>query len=111
MVCVEREFPLHVIEKQPLAQVLVLEKLRIRASQPSRDVSECGRVETWFAGYRWILTRLRAPAQDGVELDIRWLGQRLREVDRTGDASLVDDHVGSVYVTMDEDGFVGDEQR
>ena len=39
------------------------------------------------------------------------MGQRFREVDKAGDASLVDDHVGSVQVTMDEDGFVGGEQR
>jgi hypothetical protein len=76
--------------------VLAFEQLRIRAVQPSGDLCEGGLVEPWLAGYWWILTRLRAPAQDGVELDIRWLGQRLREVDKTGDASLVDDHVGSV---------------
>ena len=78
------------------AQVLVLEKLRIRASQPSRDVSECGLVEPSFVGCGRVLSRLRAPAQDGIELDIRWLSQRLCEVDKTGDASLVDDHVGSM---------------
>ena len=37
VVCVERELPLHVIEEQPLAQMLALEQLRIRAPQPSRD--------------------------------------------------------------------------
>ena len=96
VVCVERELPLHVIEEQPLAQMLALEQLRVRAVQPSGDLCECGLVEPSFVGCGRVLSRLRAPAQDGIELDIRWLSQRLREVDQTGDASLVDDHVGSM---------------
>ena len=109
VVCVQRELPQHVIEVQPLAQMLALEQLRIRAVQPSGDLCECGLVEPSFAGCGWVLSRLRAPAQDGIELGIRWLSQRLREVNKTGDASLVDDHVGSMEITMDEDGFVGGE--
>src|ERR1041384_610757 len=91
--------------------MLALEQLRIRAVQPSGDLCECGLVEPSLAGRGWVLLRPRAPAQDGIELDIRWLSQRLREVDKTGDASLVDDHVGSMQVTMDENGLVGGEQR
>lgn len=93
---VYREFHVHVIEVQPLAQMIALEQLRIRAVQPSGDLCERGLVEPSFAGFGWVLLRLRAPAQNGIELDIRWLSQRLREVDKTGDASLVDDYVGSV---------------
>src|SRR5438309_28083 len=70
VVCVYRELPLHVIEKQPLAQVLALEQFGVRAVQPSGDLGECGLVEPSFAGYGWVLARLRTPAQDGVELDI-----------------------------------------
>ncbi len=35
VVCVQRELPQHVIEEQPLAQMIALEQLRIRAVQPS----------------------------------------------------------------------------
>ena len=76
--------------------MLALEQLRVRTVQPSGDFYECGLVEPSFVGCGWVLLRLRAPAQDGIKLDIRWLSQRLREVDKTGDASLVDDHVGSM---------------
>src|SRR4051812_33613419 len=96
VMCVERDFPVHVIEVQPLAQMLALEQLRIRAVQPSGDLGECGLVEPLFVGCGWELSRLRAPAQNGVELDIGWLSQRLREVDQTGDASLVDDQIGTM---------------
>ena len=93
VVCVQRELPQHVIEEQPLAQMIALEQFRIRAVQPSGDLCECGLVEPLFVGCRRVLSRLRAPAQNGIELDIRWLSQRLREVDKTRDASLVDHHV------------------
>ena len=52
----------------------------------------------------------RQPLLDPIG-DVRGLSQRLREVDKTGDASLVDHHVGSMQVTVDEDGFGGGEQR
>ncbi|TCO45222.1 hypothetical protein EV646_109397 [Kribbella antiqua] len=94
VVCVERELPVHVVEVQPFAQMLALEQLRIRAVQPSGNLGECGLVEPLFVGCWWELSRLRAPAQNGVELDIGWLSQRLREVDQTSDASLVDDQIG-----------------
>lgn len=111
MVRVDCELTLHVIEEQPFAQMIAFEQLRIRAVQPPRDLSECGLVESLSTLDRRVLTCPRAPAQDCVELDICWLGQRLREVDKTGDASSVDDDVGSVQVSMDENGCVSGEQR
>src|SRR4051794_38439945 len=89
VVCVERELPLHVIEEQPVVQALALEQFGIRAAQPCRDRSESGLVEPSLARYRWVLTRLGAPSQDRVEFDIGRLGQRLGEVDKARDASLV----------------------
>ena len=91
--------------------MLALEQVRIRAVQPSGDLCECRLVEPLFAGCRWVLSCLRAPAQDGIELDIRWLGLRLGEIDKTGNSSFVNHHVGSMYITMDKNGFVGSEQR
>jgi hypothetical protein len=40
VLCVLHELPIHVIEAQPLAQMLAPEQLRIRAVQPSRDLSD-----------------------------------------------------------------------
>jgi len=111
MVCVKRKFPLHVIEEQPLAQMLALEQFRIRTMQPSGNRSECLLVESTFTGCGWVLSRLRAPAEEDIEFDICWLGQRLRKVDKTGDVSLVDNHIGSMDITVDEDGFIGGEHR
>ena len=96
VVCVERELPLHDIEEQPLAQMPALEQLRIRAAQPTGDLCKCGLVEPLFVGCGWVLSGLRAPAQNDIEFNIRWLSQRLREVDKTRDASLVNDYVGSM---------------
>jgi hypothetical protein len=110
MVCVEGELAVHVVEVQPLTQMLPLEQLWIRPVQPTGNFRECGLVEPLCLGRGRKLSRLRAPAQDGIELDIRWLSQRFREVDNPGDASLVDDHVGSMEVTMDDGVFVDGEQ-
>src|SRR5882757_3588899 len=96
VVCVLRELPVHVVEVQSLAQMLTLKQFRIRAVQPSGNLGECGLVEPLFAGYGWELSRLRAPVQDIIELDIRRLSQRLGEVDKTGDASLIDHQIGSM---------------
>ena len=67
VVCIQRELDVHVIDVQPLAQMLALEQFRVRAVQPSGDLGECRLVEPSFAGYRWVLARPRAPAQDGIE--------------------------------------------
>jgi hypothetical protein len=80
--------------------MLALEQLRIRAAQPPGDLGERGLVEPLFLGCGWVLSRPRAPAQDDVELDIRRLSRRLREVDETGTVIA-----GDIYIGDDEAGL------
>lgn len=104
MVAEDRQLHPQVLEREQRRQRRPREQLRVRLLQPPPHRSQRRSIEPPRRRRRRELLRQGTPAQDRVELHVRWLRDGLGEVDQPRDLPVVDQEVGPVQVPVDEHG-------